>query len=76
MFILKESFEESLALCFIHITSPGLNLNCFEEFYLKVSKAYYTGHTCLTLLLPSLLNGEVNLLISVAVVHQDSGVLF
>lgn len=39
MIIFKESFEEKLAFCFVHIISPGLNLNCFEAFYLKVSRA-------------------------------------
>lgn len=37
MIIFKESFEEKLVFRFINIISPGLNLNCLEEFYLKVS---------------------------------------
>lgn len=51
MIIFKESFEEKLAFCFVNIISPCLNLNHFEAFYLKISRAYYIGHTCVTLLL-------------------------
>lgn len=39
MIIFKDSFEERLAFYSVRIISPALNLNCFEAFYLKVSRA-------------------------------------